>query len=898
MFAPPSRAPPPAASEQQAQQQTEPVVGYCFRHGLRGSQPPVALEPPGDLPEQDLLGGAATLQTLLRDSWLFGPGTSAEQMLGGLRLAAGSAVPAGHAQTSMQHQQAAAPAELARPHQQAPTRFEYTFQHDFADADKRWFKLLLDPFDTAGASRAQQVSEKLAAFAQNALQAAIKQQSVQGALQFDPRSFEMCEAVRILQQQVVEQFLDVVADFQLCLEAFGASKKQVEARQIWITECLHLLIRSAVEAAPEKERNELTTIMANRMKNELADLYGTVDVRAWPAILRLWGFTSDDLNEEMLEIQIQVQIMNQTSRSGMMRSEALMCAARLIDDLNQADFWGSEKILENFDDRNSNLTRGQRVKLLVTVLKRAPRTLVKEVLASIDEEHVDTGERDDEEFLFLKELLRDLGEDIRFCANSFFKMKQKWLTSRYEGGVAERKELSPEQICDHIEADPNKEELLKLVVNRYKHQERKFEIARILARECNRTTNVAASYRNDGQINYLIGLYSRLAPVEPTFGPLDEHKLVLPCDEDDILFIQDTGDKLETLKYETLTVREPLALGIAWFWRCFDPKLDLWPRASSLALTYRFQGRNRWVIVDLEELEKYQEGVEDHCKSVIREILAADHILKVLYTTDDRSIQVLQRGLRKHGDLETSSERRADMPICPLLPMAMLVAWQRRTRAHWVSNWMAAVWDFLALEVCAYEALGNFERRPMRSSQIHYQLTLAYCPLVMLRGLLAFGNVEHKVPFFMVMKIGHAALTERWGDVFAIEFKSPHSPDDFSFAGFGDMRGCFARIPWETPEWKDQDGFPTPDPELNLWATLVTPQNTRDVFQVHQDCRGFVSTVLKELRDKQQARMVYEELYQTYRERSDDPDARAAALAADAASSSATAGLPSAAMTA
>merc|ERR1719245_2527509 len=120
-------------------------------------------------------------------------------------------------------------------------------------------------------------------------------------------------------------------------------------------------------------------------------------------------------------------------------------------------------------------------------------------------------ERDDEEITLVRELIQRLREDIRCCKHAFFKM-----------------EISPEQVCDHIEDEDNYEELLRTAVNKCISTDRKFEAAKMLARKTSRTTRVYETNKNNKQLAYLVSLYSEMEPPEDQFGPVEEACLVLP----------------------------------------------------------------------------------------------------------------------------------------------------------------------------------------------------------------------------------------------------------------------------------------------------------------------------------------------------------------------------------
>merc|ERR550525_2147290 len=70
--------------------------------------------------------------------------------------------------------------------------------------------------------------------------------------------------------------------------------------------------------------------------------------------------------------------------------------------------------------------------------------------------------------------------------------------------------------------------------------------------------------------------------------------------------------------------------------------------------------------------------------------------------------------------------------------------------------------DFLRLELCLAEALSNFERRPLRETQLHYALTLAWCPLMIMHVLLAYNVVHMEDALKMVLRIGLPGAPAEW----------------------------------------------------------------------------------------------------------------------------------------
>lgn len=817
------------------------------------------MEPPFALAPEVFSGVEEAMPGLHADPWLFppnyafdapflaaqdGPGVPAP--LGGPALPPPAAVP------DLAVQQAA---------------FEYQFTHVSPDSDKELFRILLNPFRNPSDTRANQVTIMLGRFARTALEKSVSSLTPF----FDGNAPRMLEAKQILVCQVQERVLNIADDFVMCLEAFNASYKEARVdRQRWITDCLVQLIQAAVEAAPEQDRQRLRDTIGQRIECDDADLlYVHVDVRSWSRILDLWGFDTTILNPDLLANRIDIQILG-GGLHGNSLYDALMHVAQLVDELRQAEHWGSDKILEVFNNRESVPGYKMRFRLMACAMRKAPRTLVRDVLYEIDSNEVDAGERfTDDECELVRELLKELKEDVRCCPNTFYKMKSDWLvgTTRWGTGVAEKKELSPEQICDHIEGDYNYDELLKIVVNKYKQQDRKFEIARMLARDSSHGARVAETNRNDKQLSYLVELYAALAPMEDEFGPIDQETLVLPCKYEDVLFIDDSdegrGSSLDRLRRETLQAGGPMCMGISWFWRCFDPKLDFWPRAQFLALAYN----DTFAIVDFNSLEGMNdEAVQEDAKGVVRDILSASHILKVTYHMDDRSMLALQRALFTARKLAELEERRPDIPICPVLPMSMMVAYYRRTNARRVAKWTAAVWDFMALEVCTSEALSNFDRRPLRASQFHYALTVAWCPLVLLRAFLSWGaDAEHlkNTAWYMMLRLGCAGQSEKWDEILRHILFCGDDGSAADFVPFGEMEKGRNPNPWFDADWLDQNG-PRPDTTVDVWNKLVNEPKTRDLF-VHE-LREAVWDAVEGFTDKEAARAVFDKMYQTFDE--------------------------------
>jgi len=502
--------------------------------------------------------------------------------------------------------------------------------------------------------------------------------------------------------------------------------------------------------------------------------------------------------------------------------EGLVQAARLLSSQRMVLHFGADKIRDTFNDR-MHFDRSQRQNLLGLVLKNAPRTVVQDVLRRIDGDDVDVSERDDEEIILVRELIRTLGEDVRCCRHAYFKMKSDWIASRW-GGVLVHEELTPEQICDHIEDEDNYEELLRLAVNRCMKYGRKFEAARMLARPPSRVTRVFETNRNDKQLAYLVSLYQEMEKPLSRFGPIEECCLRLPCSQSDVLYIDDDSSALAKLEHDLLDdPQEKLAIGVWWFWRCFDPGLDVWPRASFLAIAYP----GAFVIVDFMRLENHY-AVERKSKDIVSRIMAAPNILKVTHDiAAARALEVLQRTLIPHEDL-ISDEVPAYPTVMPLIDLGMVAAFvrQKKPSASCASKLGSVTFDYLRLELCLSEMLSNFERRPLRQSQLHFALTLAWCPLMILRALCSYEIVTLQQVRLMTLRVGFIGAPRNWEDglrrvCFSSETHGRQGPYEWDMDGnecSSGLPGQYAKNLWEDSLWHSK--LQRPDMKLDLGALL------------------------------------------------------------------------------
>lgn len=740
---------------------------------------------------------------------------------------------------------------------------QYSYAYVKSDRAKRLVEILLAPARLAahGRSLADALSKALARFAKEAHDQLLMTSGGNWVIPEEDRHNLVNEAGRAMETLVTGGHVKFPNDFIFCLEAFGVSKGVAVSEQQWLCECLRRILDQAVLQAPEEHTTSWRETMRNRMRGESGELYSNVDVRAWPYILKLIGTDCRAIEPEEFKTQVRLQLcMHPELRS---LYDGLQQAATLIADLRQAQHFGADQLREVFNDR-IHLERQKRFRLLSIVLRDAPRQLVQEVLRAIDGNDVDISERNDDELLLVRELLVALHEDIRCCKHVFFQMKSDWIAGRR--AAIENENLSPEQICDHIEDEDNHEELLKVAVNKYLKLGRKCEAAKMLARRESANTRVYETNRNDKQLAYLLTLYKDMEPGPRNFGPVEQSTLVLPCSRHEVLYIGDSGDALQRLERETLKSGRPMAIGLWWFWRCFDPKLDFWPRASFIAFSYD----RTFAIVDFQRLEEAaSRQVERRGKAVVREILEASFLLKVVHDMDGAALQVLQRAVVPVDEL---LEESPEWPsLAPVLDLALVAAWARNTcaAAPAVTKLSGLVFDYLRLELCLAEALSNFERRPLRDTQLHYALTLAWCPLLVLRTLCAFDIVTLREALLMTLRVGLAVTPLGW-DLQLRRISLGSEPT----AGLGSDRTALdmnGRIPgghavnlWdnnsqEAIDWRNK--LPKPDRGLDLEKLLG--QHVRELLLL-PEAKEVASRSLETVFDKAAAKHDLEALYRAY----------------------------------
>jgi len=733
----------------------------------------------------------------------------------------------------------------------------YQFRHLRSDAGMRLVGILLLPAwikEKSEVTVARFYKQALKEFVVEAHGELTRQYSAiphnerQGTALSDEAQFAMSTLVR-------EQRLQVVQDLVLALEAFEIGKhKQGDIAQ-WLARCLSHLIRGALREATSDEQRSWKEQMQLRIRDESNELYGQIDVRAWPIIVELCDADKSIINGTACVAQIRLQLCSHSDLNEW--TNGLRQAASLINSLGQADFFDAEDLCEIFNDK-VHFDRRYRKEFLFSVLKDAPRVFKHEVMGYIDNYTTDLAERGDEEIQLVLELIALLDVDIRCCNYAYFQMQKEWLIGSFRShatdGIIARQEFSPEQICDHIEDEPNYEPLLKNAVKELLKGGRKFEAARMLARQKSRTTSVFETNRNDKQLAYLVSLYQEADASTDQFGPVEQECLTLPCSARDVLIIDNVGKDLTKLEEETLSHQQPMALGIWWFWRCFNLQVDKKPRASFAALTYG----NTFAIIDFLKVERVTTAAENKIKDVLCRILAADHILKVTHDIDACSLSILQRALIPNETYQNHCDDNGPLQhISPVIDLGVVVAFVKSLNAGApaVSKLFVTVLEYLRLELCMAENLSNFDRRPLRQSQLHYSLTLAWSPLMILRAFLSWEVVKVQDVLPMVFRLGCDSTLERWDELLKLTWLcrqgcqgSLEAYEALDPIGMGlILDGPYGQNLWKDEEWVSQ--IPRPDSNDGVIAKL-SPELLRSLsLSRDSDCRRLADAALRTLAD-------------------------------------------------
>eukprot|EP00913_Durusdinium_trenchii_P018469 g17351.t1 len=254
-----------------------------------------------------------------------------------------------------------------------------------------------------------------------------------------------------------------------------------------------------------------------------------------------------------------------------------------------------------------------------------------------------------------------------------------------------------------------------------------------------------------------------------------------------------------------LTDRTYTPIGIWWLWRCFDGYNDQHARAAVVAITFR----DRFFLVDilkLDTLEKARQGLDGKYKRLLLSILKAKHLLKVVHYLEGTGLRALQLALITEEEREGDEKPTNYADVSPTIDLCWVMAYLHGTSGRQEKELPGLVWKYLRWDLCVTEALSNFERRPLRESQKHYALSLAWCPLVILRAVCAHGLVREEVVTSLCIVANGDWVTDKRDEAWAMHREN--FGDGSSFAGAGgeeDQRNIWeeTRKSVEREQWEE-----------------------------------------------------------------------------------------------
>merc|ERR1712039_121737 len=112
------------------------------------------------------------------------------------------------------------------------------------------------------------------------------------------------------------------------------------------------------------------------------------------------------------------------------------------------------------------------------------------------------------------------------------------------------------------------------------------------------------------------------------------------------------------------------------------------------------------------------------------------------------------------------------------------------------------------------------EQRPLRETQLHYALTLAWAPLMILRTHCAYQVVKQHDVRSMALQVGATHLTgpTKWDDILkSLRFCSEGYIEHEDTTEW-ERLGEYATNSWVNKEWIDR--VPTPDRNFNIGEAL------------------------------------------------------------------------------
>lgn len=279
----------------------------------------------------------------------------------------------------------------------------------------------------------------------------------------------------------------------------------------------------------------------------------------------------------------------------------------------------------------------------------------------------------------------------------------------------------------------------------------------------------------------------------------------------------------------------------------------------------------------MRKLASSEDESLERCCDVLARILAAPHLLKVVHSCDYAALQILERAVFPvpvDDDAYTEDfEPPPQLVLAPVVDIALCGAYVQRQMPYADSLKINNLtFDFLRIELDMSEVMSNFERRPLRQSQVHYALTLAWCPLMILRALSAYGVLDEEQVQVLVCAFGspghEGSKPTALDDLRAVQLVSAAGLDEAS----GQIGGSYGQNLWTEAEWREQ--LPTPDPGFDLRACILGKLG--ELPAEYQSAQ--TTDAVRSLFDEASVHADLEALYSEYRrkaaERSDEVERR------------------------
>merc|ERR1711972_119556 len=192
-----------------------------------------------------------------------------------------------------------------------------------------------------------------------------------------------------------------------------------------------------------------------------------------------------------------------------------------------------------------------------------------------------------------------------------------------------------------------------------------------------------------------------------------------------------------------------------------------------------------------------------------------------------------------------------------------------------VSKLMISVLNYLRMDLCMAESLSNFEWRPLRLSQQHYALTIAWCPLMILRVLTTYGILKPTDLLPMVFQLGCAGAPEHWDDILRNSWminpqfeklRPSKEACDAVDPMIDHLDGPYGSNPWTDGDWVKE--VPRPEAKFDFRSCLQA--GAKEILNALSLPPGRPSQLCKEVLNRlhEGTKEDLEKLYEAYGNRS------------------------------